>query len=387
MNFPIVKTGLSICLIVTSSFYLLNEYKFSQYSLTKKLLLNDIITINPTINPAAISNRFVFLPRIDITANSPNLTDDIFDIDYIFNSHKKAVILNRKVSICSRPRKFFSFSNEWHPVTQETKYSPYISKTIYQDIKIGNFTIAEDIFNKRPRMDSILLSKNNIYKDFPTKKKNKFIYTYIGHGWFYHMNKGNVSRTMMKMTKSFSIDGSQLLSILMKIIMSLLFHSFFYISTGGYNGGVQLSNQERINILISNCNENDVRMRYQYYNPKSKISIVAFKDRNLLMTKDINGFNFGNFVPRITKSPEEVIPKYPPEFSQDNFNYQKIFSATLFIILIYSYGSSNKYKRDASIVIVSSIVLIVRSAMWKRSYLLFGSIALFASSIIVYYTV
>lgn len=365
------------------SFFLLNEYKLSQYTLTKNKILSDIYTINPSINPAAITNRFVFLSRVDITSNTPNLADNIIDSE-VFQQHKKAVVLNRKVSICTRPKNFFAFNNEWRPATQETKYSPDITKTIYKDIRIGNFTIAEDILNKKTKMDVLLLSKNNIFREYPNMKKNNFIYTYIGHGWFYHMNKGNVTRTMMKMTKSYSIDMSQVLSILLKIVLSVVFHSIFYVSSGSMGGGTQITNQDRINILMSNCNENDVRIRYLYYAPKGKISIVAFKDRNLLMTKEINGFNFGNYVPGSVKSPEDVIPMYPQGFQEDSFDIQKICLPILALILLYTCGSRNKYKRDISIVIFGSLVILIRSSMWNDKYKLIGSFSILIASSIVY---
>lgn len=362
---------------------MMNEYKFSQYTSAKKIILSDIYTINPSINPSAISNRFVFLPKIDITSNYPNLSDNIFEND-IFNQYQKAVVLNRKVSICSRPRNFFAFNNEWRPATQETKYSPDITKTMYNDIKIGNFTIAESILNKRTKMSVIILPKNKIYKEFPNIKKSKFIYTYIGHGWFYHMNKGNVTKSMMKMTKSSSINGPQVASILLKIIFSLVFHSFFYINTGSMNSGSQISNQDRIDNLMSNCNENDVRIRYLYYAPKGKISIVAFKDRNLLMTKQINGFDFGNYIPGNAKSAEEVIPTYPLGFPESNFEAQKICLPILGLILIYTCGSRNKYKRDTTIIIFGSLIILIKSAIWGRKLMLFGSFAAIIAASTVY---
>lgn len=365
------------------AFFLMNEYRFSQYTMTKNLILSDILTIKTSINPAAITNRFVFISGVDLASSYYNLSDDIFNVD-IFHSHTKAVILKRQAWICSPPRDYFSFDNEWRTVTQETKYSPDISKTIYNDIKIGNFTIAEDIFDRKTLKTALILPKSSIYKDFSHNKKNKFIYTYIGRGWFYHMNKGNVSRSMMKMTKSFSFDGSEALSIIIKIILSLVFHSFFYISTGSMNSGSQMSNADRVAKLMSNCNENDVRIRYLHYTPSGRISIVAFKDRNLLMSKEINGFTFGNVIQKIAKSPEEVIPQYPPNFQLDVFNYQKFALSVMTLILIFTCGSRNKYRRDLTIVIVGALVILIRSSIWRKKYLLFISSGLLTAASIVY---
>lgn len=359
----------SICLIFIFSCFLQNECKISRYSFAKKNILNNILTINQSIDPNSISNQFIFISNANITTNNKYLSDDILNASYIFQLNKKPVLINRMVSICTLSNSILSVSNKWLPVTTKTKYSPDISKVIFNDINIGNLTISIDIINKGSRKSILIPSKKQIYQEY-SKDNDSFIYTYIGNGWFYHMHNGNITRTMLKIKNFFSFDISQIISFIIKIVFSVLFHSFIYINTGTNNAP---SNHEMIEKIMSNCNVHDVRMRYLYFAPKGNISIVAFKRNNSLETRKINGFEFGNVINGIARTPEDVIPKYPPGFSMDSLDVQKAGSAFLILILIYLYGSRNKYKRDATIVIFGSIVMLIRAFIWNKTHLMFAS--------------
>lgn len=71
----------------------------------------------------------------------------------------------------------------------------------------------------------------------------------------------------------------------------------------------------------------------------------------------MNGYEFGNIVNGNVESPEDAIPEYPSGFSEDYLYMEKMTSSFLFLVFIFVYGSRNRYKRDLSISIFSSIIL------------------------------
>lgn len=159
MNFIAIqqlRMMFTMCLITILTMFIRNEYKYSRYSLTRKSFLKNITTINSTTDPSKITTNFIFLPGANISRQQ-NLTDSILNGLQFFNNIANAVILNRRVSICNR-------SHEWNPAINKTKYSPEISKNIYDIIQIGKFAISEDLNNKMSPKTILVPSNENIYK-------------------------------------------------------------------------------------------------------------------------------------------------------------------------------------------------------------------------------
>lgn len=166
--------------------------------------------------------------------------------------------------------------------------------------------------------------------------------------------------------------NNEIFQLFFKVFWSFLFNNFiFFFNTNTHTSNLQtISNNEQIDNLMSNCNENDVRLRYLYLVPKNEVSIVAFNNNGSLVTKKANGYEFGNIINGNVESPEDAIPDFPSGFSEDYLNMEKMTSAFLILVFIFFYGSRNRYKRDLSITIFSSIILLIRSFLWKRYFAL-----------------
>lgn len=342
------------------------EMNYSKYIRTKNSVVDDILYLNPSINPQSTSNRFVFLKNVDLYPNMKRFSDKFLDYDVLKFSGPQAIYVQRKVDICTSAK--YLASNQWKSATVATTYSPDVEKPIYNDIKIQNFYLDNSLYFDIQNFKRFKLDSKEIYTEFhrdnsASSRNKKFVYTYIGDGWFYHMNKGNVTQYLRSReygTNSFATATS----LLLRILIFFFFHNFMYIggSTGSYSS--YLSQSERIDMLMSNCHEHDVRFRYRYFSPKNNVSILAFKQGDRLIAKEINGYKFGRIAEK-AKTFEDLLNPYPEGFDFSWFILTKILCQVL-LLLLFILTIPNGRKRSFLIFVIGSLVLTIRTVIWRR---------------------